>query len=79
MVTAANDGFIKIYKADCEMLKNNKLEELYKIKCQGVINTMQLTPDYKKLAVVVSSENKLGRWTSFNKIKSCVKIFKLME
>lgn len=79
VISGANDGFIKVYEVNCENLKENYIKEIFSIECDGVINSMSLTPDYKKLAVVVSSENKLGRWTFKKNVKCCVKIFKLFE
>lgn len=63
VVTGANDGFINFFNADCETLKTTTFEKMFQVECKGVICDIKLSSDYKKLAVVISSENKFGRWT----------------
>lgn len=79
VISGANDGVIKVFEVNSDNLKDNFIREIFSFECEGVVNGMSLSPDYKELAVVVSSENKLGRWTFKKNVKCCVKIFKLFE
>jgi len=79
LVTGAIDGKIRFYGTDCETLRRTELNFLFEIDIKGIIVGMALSNDYKRLAVVISPENKLGRWICIKGVKSHVKIFTLFE
>ena len=67
------DGYVRFWK----VTDNWKLEEIHKVPLVGHITDMCFSDDGSKLAVQLSSEQRLGRWIPAIKAKQGVYIIKL--
>lgn len=72
LMSGGYDGKLNFYKID---LEGKSISKKFELECEGVINDIQIDHVRRLVAVVVSSENRLGRWI-YTKNRSYVRIFK---
>jgi WD40 repeat protein len=77
LITGASDGFLRFHKLKYKGPKKCGIEESFEVERSGVITCMQVCPSGRMLAVVVSSENRLGRWTPLKDVRSKLFLYKL--
>lgn len=77
VVSGAADSKLRFYKANLQMNKIIRDEDLF-LPCEGIVNCVDLSEDCKMLAVVESSEHRLGRWITSKK-RSKIRLFYLDE
>ena len=77
LVSGASDGSIKFHKLGYKGPKKCLVEETLDLDCKGVVSCMQVGLQGRVLAVVVSPEDRLGRWTTCKSVKTKIVLFKL--
>jgi ribosomal RNA-processing protein 9 len=77
LISGGNDNLLRFHKLVYKGVKKCSIEETFQVECTGVINCLQLNKNGQMMAVVQSSENRLGRWTPMKKQRNAVKIYKL--
>ena len=73
------EDFVQIYKFESTKMGEINITKGPKIKTEGVISSMALTPDGKHLAIVESQENRFGRWTPRTNIKGKIRLVPLFN
>ena len=72
VITGGFDSKINFYKLD---LEKKLLMKRYSLDVSGVINSIEIDPENRLVAVVAGGENRLGRWITL-KERSSIAIFK---
>lgn len=79
VVSGAMDGYLKLYRASHETLKEMDLTFEFEEKCEGIISGLTLSNDNKHIAVSIGSEDRLGRWNFKKGIKSEIRVYQLFD
>ena len=74
VATGSHDGYLRLWNARAE---DRVLNPSAAIPVDGFINSIALSK--RIIAVGVGNEHRLGRWWRLNKVKNCVKIFKIPD
>jgi ribosomal RNA-processing protein 9 len=74
VATGSHDGYLKLWHANAE---DRVLNNTASIAVDGFVNSIALS---KRIIVAgVGNEHRLGRWWRLNKVKNCLKVFKLPD
>jgi hypothetical protein len=72
IITGGFDGKLNFYKLN---LEKKLIMKRYSLDVTGVINSIEIDPENRLIAVVAGGENRLGRWITLDQ-RSSIKIFK---
>lgn len=79
IVSGGCDSDLKFWKFSAKNIKSYSLEMGFAVKVEGVVNCIAVSKNAELVAVAESPENRLGRWTVCENVKSKIRVFKVIQ
>ena len=79
LISGSVDSQINFWKLNCKNTRDFSIKNEFSIPAQGVIVCLSVSHDGDCIAVIESPENRLGRWTVFDKVKPKIRLFKILN